>query len=222
MGAEAYPGNPYDGHTLKSALQQASKILGFEPEMAICDLGYRGHNDEGRCDVQIVNRFRKRASRSLRRWWNRRSAIEPVIGHCKSEHRMNRNQLRGSLGDELNVIFAAAGFNIRKLMRAFALFLYQFFKLALIQWVYQLNQGGSKRFGKGRAREGKNLSSKGFSFSHSPLSSPLLPSSHSPFFSPRSSISPVMSGRGGGACRKIGTRGCIAANVPPGSSEGWS
>ena len=161
-----YPGNPYDGHTLKSALQQASKILGFEPEMAICDLGYRGHNDEGRCDVQIVNRFRKRASRSLRRWWNRRSAIEPVIGHCKSEHRMNRNQLRGSLGDELNVIFAAAGFNIRKLMRAFALFLYQFFKLALIQWVYQLNQGGSKRFGKGRAREGKNLSSKDFSFSH--------------------------------------------------------
>ena len=105
-----------------------------------------------RCDVQIVNRFRKRTSRSLRRWWNRRSAIEPVIGHCKSEHRMNRNQLRGSLGDELNVIFAAAGFNIRKLMRAFALFLYQFFKLALIQWVYQLNQGGSKRFGKGRAR----------------------------------------------------------------------
>ena len=101
----AYPGNPYDGHTLKSALQQASKILGFEPEMAICDLGYRGHNYEGRCDVQIVNRFRKRASRSLRCWWNRRSAIEPVIGHCKSEHRMDRNQLRGSLGDELNVIY---------------------------------------------------------------------------------------------------------------------
>lgn len=104
-----YPGNPYDGHTLKSALQQASKILGFELEMAICDLGYRGHNYEGRCDVQIVNRFRKRASRSLRRWWNRRSAIESVIGHCKSEHRMDRNQLRGSLGDEVNVIFAAAG-----------------------------------------------------------------------------------------------------------------
>ena len=166
VGAEAYPGNPYDGHTLKSALQQASKILGFEPEMAICDLGYRGHNYEGRCDVQIVNRFRKRASRSLRRWWNRRSAIEPVIGHCKSEHRMDRNQLRGSLGDELNVIFAAAGFNIRKLMRAFALFLCRFFKLALIQLGDQLNQGRSNRFGKGRAREGKNLSSKVFSFSH--------------------------------------------------------
>lgn len=165
-GAEAYPGNPYDGHTLKSALQQASKILGFEPEMAICDLGYRGHNYEGWYDVQIVNRFRKRVSRSLLCWRNRRSAIEPVIGHCKSEHRMDRNQLRSSLGDELNVIFAAAGFNIRKLIRAFALFLCRFFKLALIQLVYQLNECCSNRFGKGRSREGKNLSSKGFSFSH--------------------------------------------------------
>ena len=79
---------------------------------------------------------------------------------------MDRNQLRGSLGDELNVIFAAAGFNVRKLMRAFALFLCRSFKFALIQLVYQLNQGGSKRFGKGRAREGKNLSLKGFPFSH--------------------------------------------------------
>ena len=166
VGAEAYPGNPCDGHTLKPALQQTSKILSFEPEMAICDLGCRGHNYEGRCDVQIVNRFRKRASRSLRCWWNRRSAIEPVIGHCKSEHGMDRNQLRGSLGDELNMIFAAVGFNIRKLIRAFALFLYRFFKLALIQLVCQLNQYCSNRFEKGRAREEKHLSSKGFSSSH--------------------------------------------------------
>ena len=79
---------------------------------------------------------------------------------------MDRNQLRGSLGDELNVIFAAAGFNIRKLMRAFALFLCRFFKFALMQLVYQLHQCCSNRFGKGRVREGKNLSSKGFSFSH--------------------------------------------------------
>ena len=135
VGAEAYPGNPYDGHTLKSAIAQMTKILGFEPEMAIGDWGYRGNNYEGECNIQVVNRFRKRVSRSLYRWWNRRSAIVPVIGHCKSEHRMERNQLRGRLGDELNVIFAAAGFNL-------------------------------KRFGKGRAREGKNLASKGFSCSH--------------------------------------------------------
>lgn len=166
VGAEAYPGNPYDGHTLKSALKQTAKILGNEPEMAICDLGYRGHNYEGNCNIQVVNRFRKRVSRSLCRWWNRRSAIEPVIGHCKSEHRMDRNQLRGRLGDELNVIFAAAGFNIRKLLRAFALFLCPFFKLAFIQLASHLGKYCSNRFGKGRAREGKDLSLKGFYFSH--------------------------------------------------------
>ena len=129
VGAEAYPGNPYDGHTLKAALAQTSKILGFEPEIAICDLGYRGNNYEGKCNIQIINRFRKRVSRSPSRWWNRRSAIEPVIGHCKSEHQMDRNQLRGKLGDELNVIFV----NFRKLLRAFALFLYPFFRLAFSQ-----------------------------------------------------------------------------------------
>ena len=162
VGAEAYPGNPYDGHTLKSALAQTTKILGFEPAMAICDLGYRGNNYEGECNIQVVNRFRKRVSRSLCHWWNRRSAIEPVIGHCKSEHRMDRNLLRGQLGDELNVIFAAAGFNFQKLLRAFALFLCLFFRLVFLQ----LEKYEPKRFEKGRAREGKDFSSKVFFCSH--------------------------------------------------------
>lgn len=125
VGAEAYPGNPHDGQT--------SKILGFEPEMAICGLGYRGNNYEGECNIQVANCFRKRVSWSLCRWWNRRSTIEPVIGHCKSEHRMDRNQLRGKLGDELNVIFAA-GFNFRKLLRAFALFCIQFLASYFSNW----------------------------------------------------------------------------------------
>ncbi|MEG2075216.1 MAG: transposase [Victivallaceae bacterium] len=110
VGAEAYPGNPYDGHTLKSALAQTTKILGFEPEMAICDLGYRGNNYEGKFNIQVVNRFRKRVSRSLCRWWNRRSAIEPVIGHCKREHRMDRNQLRGRL-EKMYYMFFCSQFN---------------------------------------------------------------------------------------------------------------
>lgn len=122
VGARAFPGNPYDGHTLAPALEQTARIIGFEPEMAVCDLGYRGHNYEGPCDIQVVNRYR-RVSKTLARWWNRRSAIEPVIGHVKSGHRMERNHLRGELGDEINVIFAAAGFNLRKLLRAFARFL---------------------------------------------------------------------------------------------------
>jgi IS5 family transposase len=78
---------------------------------------------------------------------------------------MDRNHLKGKLGDELNVIFAAAGFNLRKLLKAYALFLYLFYKTAFWRLVYQLRKCYTNRSGKGRAREGNNLSSKGFSIS---------------------------------------------------------
>lgn len=162
VGAEAYPGNPYDGHTLKQALAQTTRLVGCEPKMAMCDLGYRGHNYEGDCNVQVVNRFRKRVSKSLAKWWNRRSAIEPIIGHVKQDHRMDRNHLRGQIGDELNVIFAATGFNIRKLLRAYALFLYQFLKRAFWQLAYQLPKRCRNRFEEERARESSFFSLQAF------------------------------------------------------------
>lgn len=46
----------------------------------------------------------------------RRSAIEPVIGHIKSEHRMARNYLAHTQGDALNAILAAAGYNFSLLL----------------------------------------------------------------------------------------------------------
>lgn len=121
VGALAFHGNPYDGHTLNEALEQTEKLIGFEPEQATCDLGYRGHDYNGDCNIQIVNRFRKRLPESMRHWWRRRSAIEPVIGHTKEENRLSRNRLKGKDGDQLNTILAGCGFNISKLLRAFAL-----------------------------------------------------------------------------------------------------
>ena len=93
------------------------------PEMACCDLGYRKSGYEGPCDIQVVNRFRKRLPGPLRKWWKRRSAIEPVIGHVKSDCRGNRNRLKGSDGDKVNAILAAAAYNFRKLMKGLALLL---------------------------------------------------------------------------------------------------
>ena len=117
LGAMALPGNPYDGNTLTKMLEQAEKLSGVRPEHAYCDLGYRGHDYKGECDVQVVNRFRKRKPRAILRWWKRRSAIEPVIGHVKSDHYMERNMLAGAKGDKLNAMLAGMGFNLRKLMR---------------------------------------------------------------------------------------------------------
>ena len=128
LGAKAMHGNPYDGHTLQAAIDQTSSFLGFEPEMAVCDMGYRGHNYQGNCNILIVNRYRKKVPYSVRFWWKRRSAIEPVIGHMKSDNGLSRNRLKGVIGDEMNAVFAGVGFNMRKLLKAMSGFLALFQK----------------------------------------------------------------------------------------------
>ena len=123
VGVQAFPGNPYDGHTLPESLAQAERLMGALPEMACCDLGYRKSGYEGPCDIQVVDRFRKRLPGPLRKWWKRRSAIEPIIGHVKSDCRGNRNRLKGTAGDQVNAILAAAAYNFRKLLKGLALLL---------------------------------------------------------------------------------------------------
>jgi IS5 family transposase len=49
----------------------------------------------------------------------RRAAVEPSIGHLKSEHRLERNRLKGVAGDAFNAILSAAAMNFQKLLRAF-------------------------------------------------------------------------------------------------------
>ncbi len=72
----------------------------------------------------------KKVLKSTRRWWKRRSAIEPVIGHVKQDNRMECNRLKGKLGDKLNAILSACWFNFRKLLRAIALFFVFVLKMA--------------------------------------------------------------------------------------------
>ena len=54
---------------------------------------------------------------TIRREMKRRAAIEPVIGHVKAEHRMDRNHLKGREGDRINAVLAAAGYNFSLLLR---------------------------------------------------------------------------------------------------------
>ena len=118
LGAQVFPGNPYDGHTLQKALEQAERICGVAPKQACVDLGYRKSGYEGPCDIQVVNRYRKTRDRGLLRWWKRRNAIEPVIGHVRQDHsREGRCRLAGQRGDALHTLLTAVGFNLRKLMK---------------------------------------------------------------------------------------------------------
>jgi IS5 family transposase len=75
--------------------------------------------DKDNPDVEIIHRGKyKSLTRPQRRWLKRRQAIEPTIGHLKSDHRMDRCWLQGSLGDALHAVLCGAGYNLRWLMRA--------------------------------------------------------------------------------------------------------
>ena len=121
VGARTFPGNPFDGHTLAQQLEQTTNLLqelGRKPNQAIVDLGYRGV-DADNPGVEIIHRGKYKTLTALqRRWLKRRQAIEPMIGHTKSDHRMDRCWLKGASGDALHAISCAAGYNIRWLMRA--------------------------------------------------------------------------------------------------------
>jgi IS5 family transposase len=118
MGMKAYHGNPYDGQTLDDAVLQAESITGFEAKEIYVDRGYRGHNYRGDAEVRIAGRGRKRLRASVRKWLKRRSAIEAVIGHAKTDGRLRRYYLLGREGDEINAILSGCGYNIRKLLKA--------------------------------------------------------------------------------------------------------
>ena len=120
VGAKALPGNPYDGHTLGKAMEQVGRIIPV-PEHAFVDMGYRGHDYEGDCEIHVDKRRRGGTPKSLWKWMKRRAAIEPSIGHLKQEHRMDRCRLKGTEGDELNAILSAVGMNFGKLLKAVSL-----------------------------------------------------------------------------------------------------
>ena len=123
VGARSFPGNPYDGHTLAEQLEQTNTLLqdiGVKPTTAVVDLGFRGV-DEACAPVQLIHRGKfKSLDAQQRKWLKRRQAIEPAIGHTKSDNRMDRCWLGGSSGDALHAVLCAAGFNIRWLLRAIA------------------------------------------------------------------------------------------------------
>ena len=88
------------------------------------DRGYRGsvHHPEGK---EVLITGRKIKDKGMREFLRRRSSIEPVIGHMKQEYRLGVNYLGGIQGDKINPILSASAFNMKKLLKAFAVtFLY--------------------------------------------------------------------------------------------------
>jgi len=121
IGAVAMHGNPYDGHTLRYALDQATVLSGVKAERCFVDKGYRGHHVE---DVEVYISGQKRGvnTRALKRQLRRRSAIEPAIGHMKNDGLLGRNHLKGMIGDAQHALLCAAGHNLRLILAKIRVF----------------------------------------------------------------------------------------------------
>jgi IS5 family transposase len=116
LHAQALHGNPFDGHTLGPVIADLEKLTGVEVKRIHVDKGYRGHTYPNKFRVWISGQVRN-VTATIRREMKRRAAVEPVIGHMKSDHGMDRNHLKGYEGDRINAALAAAGYNFRLLLR---------------------------------------------------------------------------------------------------------
>ncbi len=97
-------------------LEETEALTGREIERAYVDKGYRGH------DVPRPRRVFKSGQRrgvhgQIKKELRRRSAIEPVIGHCKTDGHLGRNFLKASLGDQINAVMSAVGYNLRLILK---------------------------------------------------------------------------------------------------------
>jgi IS5 family transposase len=115
LHAKTLPGNPYDAHTLGSVLDETEALIGRTIERAFVDKGYRGHDAKNPRRVFISGQKRG-VFGAIKRQLKRRSAIEPAIGHMKSEGHLGRCYLKGRGGDAANAILTAVGYNLRRVL----------------------------------------------------------------------------------------------------------
>jgi IS5 family transposase len=114
VGMRSMPGAPYDGHTLHSQLEQVEILTGVKPSLALADRGYRGvQPPEG---TKLLISHTRNLPPALRKLLKRRQAIEPTIGHMKTDGLLARNWLKGSEGDAIHAVLCGAGHNLRLIL----------------------------------------------------------------------------------------------------------
>ena len=120
LGIEAFEGNPHDSKTIEPLLNQLIKNIGYQPEEVIYDRGGRGITTINGTTVSTPKPLKKTASeyqkRTIRRKFRRRAAIEPIIGHLKTDFRMAQNYYHGRSSPRINALLAATGWNLKKMM----------------------------------------------------------------------------------------------------------
>ena len=113
VGALNFSGTEHDSKTLTTAIDQYERLTNRKAKSVFADRGYRGTSQINETKI-YVPKPDKNITRQKRKRHSRRAAIEPVIGHLKQHYRMGRNYLKGIIGDEINVLLAAAAMNFKR------------------------------------------------------------------------------------------------------------
>jgi len=138
VGAVSHEKNLHDNHTLPDVLVHIVNSRDHDVNQAVCDRGYVGQKKFGETDIILPKKPLKRDNRyqrdKKRKQCKCRAAIEPIIGHLKTDFRLSRNFLKGILGDEINVLMAATAWNLRQWIIAFLCLLFvHYYQLFLVQ-----------------------------------------------------------------------------------------
>ena len=135
IGVATHEVNQHDSKTLQATLALVMKNRTKPIKESICDRGYRGIKEVNGIKICIPGNALKQdtphTKKQKRKKFRRRAAIEPVIGHLKSDHRLNRNYLKGIEGDRINLLLSAAAFNFKKWMNDFLVLVFMF-KLSIL------------------------------------------------------------------------------------------
>ena len=119
---KSFDGNPHDSKTIEPLLKQMEKNMSHQPNEIIYDRGGKGIKEIEKTkistpDYRPLKRDTEYQKRVKKQKFRRRAAIEPVIGHLKTDFRMNQNYLSGNNSPQINAFLAATGWNLKKMMK---------------------------------------------------------------------------------------------------------
>ena len=127
LGALNFTETLHDSKTIPEALEQYERLNGTLPKEVFVDRGYRGKSEYRTAKI-CVPRPDKNITKAQIKKHRKRAAIEPVIGHLKQDYRLCKNYLKGIIGDNMNLILAAAAMNFKRRMNLWR-------TEALIRWL---------------------------------------------------------------------------------------
>lgn len=120
LSVESFQGNPHDSNTIEPLLDQMENNMDYKPQEVVYDRGGKGKAHIKGVSIATPSKPLKSDTPSQRqakrKKFSRRAAIEPVIGHLKSDFRMGQNYLHGKKFPKINAMLAATGWYMKKMM----------------------------------------------------------------------------------------------------------